>query len=163
MPDNDMRAGEIADALQILQQRAAVVALIEMELELRSADRPQGAVDHLLNRVGVLPVSHFIMPRGPAPGDPVLPVANLTKKRAQAHPRLVHLRLRRPFGDAEDLGDFLVLEALDVVQHERRTASFRQHGDRAWILEHALAERSAEIFAQTGLYIPCAVLDVTAR
>ena len=30
-------------------------------------------------------------------------------------------------------------------------------------LEHALAERSAEIFAQTGLYIPCAVLDVTAR
>jgi hypothetical protein len=30
-------------------------------------------------------------------------------------------------------------------------------------LEHTLAERSAEIFAQTGLYIPCAVLDVTAR
>src|SRR5262245_42047174 len=30
-------------------------------------------------------------------------------------------------------------------------------------LEHALAERAAEIFAQTGLYIPCAVLDVTAR
>jgi hypothetical protein len=30
-------------------------------------------------------------------------------------------------------------------------------------LEHALAERSAEIFTQTGLYIPCAVLDVTAR
>jgi hypothetical protein len=30
-------------------------------------------------------------------------------------------------------------------------------------LEHALAERSAEIFAQTGLYIPCAVLDVTVR
>jgi DNA-binding transcriptional LysR family regulator len=29
--------------------------------------------------------------------------------------------------------------------------------------EHALAERSAALFAPTGLYAPCAVLDVTAR
>jgi hypothetical protein len=30
-------------------------------------------------------------------------------------------------------------------------------------IEHALGERSAEIFAQTGLYIPCAILDATTR
>jgi hypothetical protein len=30
-------------------------------------------------------------------------------------------------------------------------------------IEHALTERMAEIFAQTGLYIPCAILDATAR
>ena len=30
-------------------------------------------------------------------------------------------------------------------------------------IEHALGERSAEIFAQTGLYIPCAILDASAR
>ena len=30
-------------------------------------------------------------------------------------------------------------------------------------IEHALTERSAEIFAQTGLYIPCAILDASAR
>ena len=30
-------------------------------------------------------------------------------------------------------------------------------------IEHALCERSAEIFAQTGLYIPCAILDASAR
>jgi hypothetical protein len=30
-------------------------------------------------------------------------------------------------------------------------------------IEHALGERSAEIFTQTGLYIPCAILDATAR
>ena len=30
-------------------------------------------------------------------------------------------------------------------------------------IEHALADRTAEIFAQTGLYIPCAILDATAR
>lgn len=30
-------------------------------------------------------------------------------------------------------------------------------------IEHALAERSAALFAETGLYVPCAVLDVTAR
>jgi len=30
-------------------------------------------------------------------------------------------------------------------------------------IEHALGGRSAEIFAQTGLYIPCAILDASAR
>ena len=30
-------------------------------------------------------------------------------------------------------------------------------------IEHALAERSAALFAETGLYVPCAVLDATAR
>jgi hypothetical protein len=30
-------------------------------------------------------------------------------------------------------------------------------------IEMALAARSAALFAQTGLYVPCAVLDVTAR
>ena len=30
-------------------------------------------------------------------------------------------------------------------------------------IEHALGERSAEIFTQTGLYIPCAILDASAR
>lgn len=30
-------------------------------------------------------------------------------------------------------------------------------------IEHALCERSAEILVQTGLFIPCAVLDASAR
>ena len=30
-------------------------------------------------------------------------------------------------------------------------------------IELAIAERAAAIFEQTGLYIPCAVLDSTAR
>jgi hypothetical protein len=30
-------------------------------------------------------------------------------------------------------------------------------------IEQALCERSAALFAATGLYVPCAVLDVTAR
>ena len=30
-------------------------------------------------------------------------------------------------------------------------------------IEQALCERSAALFAETGLYVPCAVLDVTAR
>ena len=30
-------------------------------------------------------------------------------------------------------------------------------------IEHALGERSAEILMQTGLFIPCAVLDASAR
>jgi len=30
-------------------------------------------------------------------------------------------------------------------------------------IELALCARSADLFAQTGLFVPCAVLDVTAR
>src|SRR5207344_148243 len=59
-----------------------------------------------------------------------LSLANVTKKAAQAHTRFVHLGLRRPLSDPENLGDLLVLEAFDVVQHEGRPASLRQLTER---------------------------------
>src|SRR6476469_10804517 len=50
----------------------------------------------------------------------------LTQQCPQAHTRLVYLGLRRPFSDPENLGDLLVLEAFDIVQHEGRPAPLRQ-------------------------------------
>src|SRR6185503_1587470 len=61
------RPRKIADALEVLEQRAALRALIEVDLELRSTDRSQRAVDQLLNRVRVTLAVHFFMPRGPTP------------------------------------------------------------------------------------------------
>ena len=55
----------------------------------------------------------------------------------QPQPRLVHLRLRRAFRDAEDLGDFAVLEAFDVVQHERGAAPFGQLRERSLEVDRA--------------------------
>ena len=125
------RPREIPDALEVLKQRAALLALIEVDLELRSTDRSQRAVDQLLNRVCVSWAGHTRV----RPVTRQRPASNV----AQAHTRLVHLGLRRPFSDPENLGDLLVLQAFDVVQHERRPASLRQLSERA--LEIHLAHR----------------------
>ena len=49
---------------------------------------------------------------------------------SDSHSRLVHLRLRRPFRDAEQFRYLFVIVALDVVQHERLATAIRQALER---------------------------------
>ena len=49
-----------------------------------------------------------------------------SEQRSQFQPRLVHLRLRRAFRDAERFGDLAMLQSLDVMQQERRAAPLRE-------------------------------------
>src|SRR5262249_35065826 len=48
----------------------------------------------------------------------------------QEHPRTVELRLRRSRGNAQELRDLLVLEALDIVEHEDGPGAFGKPRDR---------------------------------
>jgi len=56
--DHRQRRRGVVDLPQILEQRAAVVALREMHLELGTADRSDGAVDHLVDRIDELRTRH---------------------------------------------------------------------------------------------------------
>jgi hypothetical protein len=47
----------------------------------------------------------------------------------------VELRLRRAFGHAEQLGNLVVFEAFDVVEHEDGTCARRQTGERAFQIQ----------------------------
>ena len=53
----------------------------------------------------------------------------LPEKLPDAQARLVHLRLRRALGDAEDAADFVMIEAFHVMEQERGARAFRQRLD----------------------------------
>ena len=88
------------------------------------------------------PGSSFALPAHPIPRRPARLIRG-RQHRAQLHARLMNLRLRRAFRYAEEPRHLVVLEALNVVQHERRAAPVGKPGDGPLEIDAADRRRHA--------------------